>query len=1583
MTYKHSVEDPLLQSLETNDESIRWMLEDYPTRFPYDKAAVEPTVAALQDYGYRLEEQLELSVLMDKVDPDCELIWMIDIAAATPTSSFHRLYWEAFERTCSENGIHILVRRIAGLWEPDMETLHIPDEQRHGAGKRGPSIRHEPSISHSQAPICPSTILEEKHPEEDSTASSVNALTNDVSLLTLTAGKKPRRPFNVLFVVSRPDKEYDINPLITIEAMGAAMESYIHNSNGECKSREDVPIQMEVSRPGTFTALEQHLESRTSAWRKSGGSGAWFDIVHFDCHGVVRDGKASLLFLSTSGKKALRKSGAVIGALLNKYDVSTAVLHACESAKVGTHEESNLAQTLIRSGVRTVIAMAFKFTSSAAKLFTRLFYRTLLTMPYLDVQMALRAARLVQMLRMERLGRFDVAVELPDGIIPILYITKSNSLALVYSTQGVNSLKDFYEEKNVDTSSYKFDLTTTTGYGRANDLLSLEWCLLRSPATNIVMITGETGIGKTTFIFLVVIPFWVSTKLIESIVYHWDLRAPDPDRVVRALQEFRSSPYTEQAKTRKLIILENVDAVTHSKGVNNAVLGADGLQQLKSAIHELEGTNTLIILCSRSIENWCDLTEAQMLPLGPLPRHYAESMVARNIQAMGKEDLWKDETQSKYLEHILGRLNYNPLSIELHLESMDWARAFWDQQGLSREQQDLKGRYPDTPELLFDMTLRDALGYDTTTPIFVELMGFMHDLIESTIEYGLLILYGLSVPSSVYRQEWHKHFADQITKRRELNPPLTGHTVDRFVDEYLLDTGWMRSFDMVFKDGTRQKYYSIHPLLTNTLRLIISTASDADTWLAMLTQAHMEFHANLCLQFNLTLDGRERLFQIQIESFSFLNAIDSFIFALELNQPPQEIRELWHTNLTVLITSLYDAALDGNSPVLEMDFVISRIERCIKYFEGRIGTGHLDRVLTDLKALGSLGHLIDLWRLLCKWHQVKKPLLAGYWADRCLQIVKICSSNFDWNKEMRFAIADALITRGTALLGYGSSTGLARQAFEMALRCYKREGDDEWDRAASARICESAYSGLYEAVRLLRLVHYHDDDPSFLDDIQSIRGVAYKEQAVMTEESSAVASITAVSNEPEGSSGNPEAMSISLEGLNPGNLVGAHSKAVISEQQNLEQASRLGHEGSELEAKTVLLDGLGDAMLAGDIFREHLIRLALIDRAEKAQDWNAAGTHIVRTSQLERRSDGGLWFAMSPPDRLVREARHAVIFLHLGRLSEALTCFDRGYEARCGIHFPEIEHLPESPGTFIDIVLDVGRYVMLHLTALDLRWITFDEYLDLDDLMQDLTIEFVHEQWPDMKDTFSEATIRHMMRRPEELEKLRRQNYDDLAREITDPSGNWKTVMMDTRQITHAGNIDWDKEKNNPGFGMTDAAAAEALRLNAVVVPRKASVSVSDSATASNGQPTTETSENSSSNTATAPSTSRHAEETSISNPPGPSSPLPPPQPSLPLPPSPPPYSRPRRARMRYVTEEPCDLEPLEPGLPLYDADPEGRMRGKLKHALPKFEVYSWVLTSEGMKMRHAKDEEDEEGGDGEGEEDGGNKGDKRREKVE
>jgi hypothetical protein len=149
---------------------------------------------------------------------------------------------------------------------------------------------------------------------------------------------------------------------------------------------------------------------------------------------------------------------------------------------------ASVATTLLRSGMRDVVAMAYSLYVSGAQQFLPSFYRRLFETG--DMADAARAGR-QQMWRNDKRISPRGAFPLQDWLLPVLYRQApiSFSFAAESSNPREPRTSQLPEELQRTKDPYGF-------VGRDSAILELERALRRAPAG--ILIQGLGGIGKTT-----------------------------------------------------------------------------------------------------------------------------------------------------------------------------------------------------------------------------------------------------------------------------------------------------------------------------------------------------------------------------------------------------------------------------------------------------------------------------------------------------------------------------------------------------------------------------------------------------------------------------------------------------------------------------------------------------------------------------------------------------------------------------------------------------------------------------------------------------------------------------------------------------------------------------------------------------------------------------------------------------------------------------------------------------------------------------------------------------------------------------
>jgi hypothetical protein len=179
----------------------------------------------------------------------------------------------------------------------------------------------------------------------------------------------PRDRVNILLVVCRP-------------FAGDVRFRSISRPLVELIEKYDLPAHVDVLRPPTFDQLREHLRTHPN----------FYHVLHFDGHGAYVGGGGTpahrYLMQGPEGRLAFEKDdgspdlieASRLSALLREHAVPGVVLNACQSAMIDGRADdpfASVAAALLRSGMRSVVAMAYSVYVSAAQQFLPAFYRRL------------------------------------------------------------------------------------------------------------------------------------------------------------------------------------------------------------------------------------------------------------------------------------------------------------------------------------------------------------------------------------------------------------------------------------------------------------------------------------------------------------------------------------------------------------------------------------------------------------------------------------------------------------------------------------------------------------------------------------------------------------------------------------------------------------------------------------------------------------------------------------------------------------------------------------------------------------------------------------------------------------------------------------------------------------------------------------------------------------------------------------------------------------------------------------------------------------------------------------------------------
>jgi nucleoside-triphosphatase THEP1 len=471
---------------------------------------------------------------------------------------------------------------------------------------------------------------------------SVNPAVGSVNLPTSPV-------INLLVVVARPDEEKDVGYRTISRPMLELIE------NGKLR------VNVELLRPGTYQALSEHLEAKganfyhiihldmhgalltheqvekPSAVNRYLFKGRYGrdDLQPFE--GV----KAFLAFEGENQGKVDLVEASELAALLTGKGIPVCILNACQSGKQvksplpqnnvetfhgtslqntttslqNTEEEvreTSLGSRLMSAGMQMVVAMGYSVTVTAAKLMMEHLYKHLFADK--PITEAIRLSRRELFNDKERKAYFNKLIKLEDWLLPV-----------VYYNQAVNfNLRQFTpeeEEKYFETvsSQYRFALPTYGFVGRDLEILKIEKALLKD---NVLLLKGMGGTGKTTLLNYLR-EWWQKTNFVKNAFYFgYDEKAWTLDQILFVIGqkiyknfEFASfQAMSQRAQIEKLVaklraenyavILDNLESVTGQQLAIQNTLPETERNQIRDFIKRLVGGKTLVVLGSRSREEW-------------------------------------------------------------------------------------------------------------------------------------------------------------------------------------------------------------------------------------------------------------------------------------------------------------------------------------------------------------------------------------------------------------------------------------------------------------------------------------------------------------------------------------------------------------------------------------------------------------------------------------------------------------------------------------------------------------------------------------------------------------------------------------------------------------------------------------------------------------------------------------------------------------------------------------------------------------------------------------------------------------------
>ncbi len=521
-------------------------------------------------------------------------------------------------------------------------------------------------------------------------------LRKNIKPQTLALSAQPSPTINLLIATARPSGRRDVGYRTISRPLVEALDS------------ANIPVQVEILRPGTYKALENHLRDSTDRYQEG-----YYHVIHFDVHGAVlsyqqlqqgqqanrfvfnqRYARQDLqpyegdkAFLSFESEQAENKADLVeaseLARLLIAHHIPIAILNACQSGKQVGERETSLGSHLVQAGVQFVLAMGYSVTVSAAELLMKTLYGKLFANAELPV--AIRDGRAELYNHKERRSYFDQQIDLEDWLLPVAY---QNAPVPLRPREFTLEERNAWFERKAEEAHYRPPTPTYGFVGRDLDILSIERRLLAK--RNMLLIHGMGGAGKTTLLRHLA-AWWHTTSFIERVFYFgyddkaWTLQQLMTDIAQqlygpRYYTNFQPlSPKAQQAmlaqdlrSNNHLLILDNLESITGAHLAIQHTLPENERDALRSFLIDLAKGHTLVLLSSRSGEDWLakGTFDDNIYDLGGLDDEAASTLADRILERNHATKYRKDEQEQENLKKLIKVLDGFPLALEVVLANL-------------------------------------------------------------------------------------------------------------------------------------------------------------------------------------------------------------------------------------------------------------------------------------------------------------------------------------------------------------------------------------------------------------------------------------------------------------------------------------------------------------------------------------------------------------------------------------------------------------------------------------------------------------------------------------------------------------------------------------------------------------------------------------------------------------------------------------------------------------------------------------------------------------------------------------------------
>jgi hypothetical protein len=335
-------------------------------------------------------------------------------------------------------------------------------------------------------------------------------LRKNIQPQTQTISLRSSPTINLLIVTARPSGIRDVG----YRTISRPLVEALRNAN--------LRVQVEILRPGTYRALENHLRTIT----EKHGEG-YYHVIHFDVHGAllsheqfqkfqhepddkqkpsitpyvyrpyarddieIYEGVKAFLAFEDEQKENTPDfvEATALAKLLTAHHIPIAMLNACQSGKQVGERETSLGSHLVQEGMKFVLAMGYSVTVSAAEFLMETLYKKLFD--HIDLPIAIRDARMELYNHKERRAYFDQKIDLEDWLLPVAYQHQPVSLQPSEFTPEVRTA---WFERKAEEARYAPPELIYGFVGRDLNILQIEKRVLTS--RNILLVRGMGGAGK-------------------------------------------------------------------------------------------------------------------------------------------------------------------------------------------------------------------------------------------------------------------------------------------------------------------------------------------------------------------------------------------------------------------------------------------------------------------------------------------------------------------------------------------------------------------------------------------------------------------------------------------------------------------------------------------------------------------------------------------------------------------------------------------------------------------------------------------------------------------------------------------------------------------------------------------------------------------------------------------------------------------------------------------------------------------------------------------------------------------------------